>query len=98
MRGARSAGQDGHEGGAGAEHHVGLELAAIDGLGVGQHHDVRAELARRGDGRDAEAFSTGVPISMMSANAFICGSRARCSGLSKAICRSKAVLSVQSGR
>ena len=42
-------------------------------------------------------FSTGVPISMMSANAFICGSRARCSGLSKAICRSKAVLSVQSG-
>ena len=56
MRGGRSAGQDGHEGGAGAEHHVGLELAAVDGLGVGQHHDIGAEFARGGDGRDAEAF------------------------------------------
>lgn len=56
MRGGRSTRQHRHECGAGAEYHISLELAAVDGFGIGQHHDFRAELARRGDSGEAKAF------------------------------------------
>ena len=78
---------------ASAEHHVGLELASVDGLCIGQHQHVRAQLPRRRYGRDAEALQHRRADLDDVGERLTRGIRARCSALSKAICRSTAVLS-----
>ena len=57
--GRGGAGKDGHEGRAGAEYHVGLPLACVDRLGVGQHEHISTEFPRRSNGGDPEALQHG---------------------------------------